>query len=154
MKADAGGRELFSGFHFGMDDWGNWRLNCDVNDSEFLSVFTGPVAVALFLLLIGAWWKLRCLEHEKKTLIAKNAQLEERNADFPRQLTEAGAVKDTEIQKGQKEIEKLHKELDGCTQTLNLYRGDSLTHDKIVNDLKAEVARLNAKISTDPERKP
>jgi hypothetical protein len=27
MKADAGGRELFSGFHFGMDDWGNWRLN-------------------------------------------------------------------------------------------------------------------------------
>jgi hypothetical protein len=27
MKADAGGRELFSGFHFGMDDWGNLRLN-------------------------------------------------------------------------------------------------------------------------------
>ena len=27
MKADAGGRELFSGFHFGMDDWGDWRLN-------------------------------------------------------------------------------------------------------------------------------
>jgi hypothetical protein len=27
MKADAGGRELFSGFHFGMDDWGIWRLN-------------------------------------------------------------------------------------------------------------------------------
>jgi hypothetical protein len=27
MKADAGGRELFSGFHFGMDDWDNWRLN-------------------------------------------------------------------------------------------------------------------------------
>jgi hypothetical protein len=27
MKADTGGRELFSGFHFGMDDWGNWRLN-------------------------------------------------------------------------------------------------------------------------------
>jgi hypothetical protein len=23
MKADAGGRELFSGFHFGMDDCGN-----------------------------------------------------------------------------------------------------------------------------------
>jgi hypothetical protein len=28
MKADAGGRELFSGFHFGLNDWGNWRLNC------------------------------------------------------------------------------------------------------------------------------
>jgi hypothetical protein len=27
MKADAGGRELFSGFHFGMDDWGKGRLN-------------------------------------------------------------------------------------------------------------------------------
>jgi hypothetical protein len=27
MKADAGGRELFSGFQFGMDDWGNGRLN-------------------------------------------------------------------------------------------------------------------------------
>jgi len=26
MKADAGGREFFSGFHFGMDDWGNGRL--------------------------------------------------------------------------------------------------------------------------------
>ena len=26
MKVDAGGRELFSGFHFGMDDWGIWRL--------------------------------------------------------------------------------------------------------------------------------
>ncbi len=25
MKADAGGRELFSGFQFGMDDWGIWR---------------------------------------------------------------------------------------------------------------------------------
>jgi hypothetical protein len=22
MKADAGGRELFSGIHFGLDDWG------------------------------------------------------------------------------------------------------------------------------------
>jgi hypothetical protein len=22
----AGGRELFSGIHFGMDDWGEWRL--------------------------------------------------------------------------------------------------------------------------------
>ena len=30
MKADAGGRELFSGFHFGMDDWGNWRLNLSI----------------------------------------------------------------------------------------------------------------------------
>jgi hypothetical protein len=27
MKADAGGRELFSGFHFALDVWGNWRLN-------------------------------------------------------------------------------------------------------------------------------
>ena len=27
MKADAGGRELFSGFQFGMDDWGIWRFN-------------------------------------------------------------------------------------------------------------------------------
>jgi hypothetical protein len=26
-KSDDGGRELFSGIHFGMDDWGNWRLN-------------------------------------------------------------------------------------------------------------------------------
>jgi hypothetical protein len=26
-KSDAGGRELFSGFHFAMDVWGNWRLN-------------------------------------------------------------------------------------------------------------------------------
>jgi hypothetical protein len=32
MKADAGGRELFSGFHFGMDDWGNSRLNLWDND--------------------------------------------------------------------------------------------------------------------------
>jgi hypothetical protein len=36
MKADAGGRELFSGFHFGLDDWGNWRLNtfCHVRGDE------------------------------------------------------------------------------------------------------------------------
>jgi hypothetical protein len=27
MKADAGGRELFSGIQFGMDDGGNWRLS-------------------------------------------------------------------------------------------------------------------------------
>jgi hypothetical protein len=25
-KSDASGRELFSGIHFGMDDWGIWRL--------------------------------------------------------------------------------------------------------------------------------
>jgi hypothetical protein len=25
--SDAGGRELFSGIQFGMDDWGYWRLN-------------------------------------------------------------------------------------------------------------------------------
>jgi hypothetical protein len=30
MKADAGGRELFSGFHFGMDDCGIWRLKINV----------------------------------------------------------------------------------------------------------------------------
>jgi len=35
MKADAGGRELFSGIHFGMDDWGNWRLN-SMNKNGFL----------------------------------------------------------------------------------------------------------------------
>jgi hypothetical protein len=37
LKADAGGfvaskrsedgRELFSGIHLGLDDWGNWRFN-------------------------------------------------------------------------------------------------------------------------------
>ena len=27
MKADAGGRERFSGFHFGLDVWGKWGLN-------------------------------------------------------------------------------------------------------------------------------
>ena len=35
MKVDAGGRELFSDFHFGMDDWGIWRLN--FNDMKLLN---------------------------------------------------------------------------------------------------------------------
>jgi len=46
MKADAGGRERFSGFHFGLDDWGIWRLNfqprMDTDDADI----SKPVGLA------------------------------------------------------------------------------------------------------------
>jgi hypothetical protein len=34
MKADAGGRELFSGFHFGMDDCQIETVNISANQSR------------------------------------------------------------------------------------------------------------------------
>jgi hypothetical protein len=46
MKADAGGRELFSGIHFGLDDWGIWRLNTNMNRMIWIFVLLANVAVA------------------------------------------------------------------------------------------------------------
>jgi hypothetical protein len=44
MKADAGGRELFSGFHFGMDDWANefYYLMLSQTINNKVSVGCGP----------------------------------------------------------------------------------------------------------------
>jgi hypothetical protein len=37
MKADAGGRELFSGIHFGMDDWGFVVFQSDLPERKIFS---------------------------------------------------------------------------------------------------------------------
>jgi hypothetical protein len=59
MKADAGGRERFSGFHFGMDDWGNWRLNFQPRMNTDGHGFFKPVGLASLKIAISKQIKLR-----------------------------------------------------------------------------------------------
>ena len=58
---------------------------------------------------------------------------------------EIAAMRIDAKQKDEK-IDQLHKDLDLTTQHLNLYRGDSTTYDKIVSDMKAEIATLKARL--------
>ena len=56
MKVDAGGRELFSGFHFGMDDWGIWRLPvAERRDDNSPAIYGWVIAYCDYVLLDSHW---------------------------------------------------------------------------------------------------
>ena len=80
-------------------------------DDSILKVILGPVAVALFLLLVAAWREIRSLQHQKETLVTKVAELEKAHAETARKFAETSAQKDTEIERQKKEILTLHSAL-------------------------------------------